>query len=41
MSKPARDPERAANGLLPVAQLLEEPRLARLYTYVLRGGGDY
>jgi Sugar-specific transcriptional regulator TrmB. len=36
MSKAAGDPERAVNGLLSVAQLLEEPRLARLYTYVLR-----
>jgi hypothetical protein len=38
MSKTAGDPERAVNGLLSVAQLLEEPRLARLYTYVLREG---
>ncbi|KDS90769.1 transcriptional regulator TrmB [Halorubrum saccharovorum] len=36
MSKAAGDPERAVNGLLSVAQLLEEPRLARLYTFVLR-----
>jgi hypothetical protein len=36
MSKAAGDPERAINGLMSVAQLLEEPRLARLYTYVLR-----
>lgn len=36
MSKTAGDPERAVNGLLSVAQLLEEPRLARLYTFVLR-----
>jgi hypothetical protein len=38
MSGTAGDPERAVNGLLSVAQLLEEPRLARLYTFVLREG---
>lgn len=38
MSKAAGDPERAVNGLLSVAQLLEEPRLARLYTVVLQEG---
>ncbi|WP_115864984.1 DUF7437 domain-containing protein [Halorussus litoreus] len=38
MSEAAGDPERAVNGLLSVAQLLEEPRLARLYTFVLREG---
>ncbi|TYL37216.1 transcriptional regulator TrmB [Natronococcus pandeyae] len=38
MSKAAGEPERAINGLLSVAQLLEEPRLARLYTFVLREG---
>lgn len=38
MSKAAGDPERAVNGLLSVAQLLEEPRLARLYTFILREG---
>lgn len=38
MSKAVGDPERAVNGLLSVAQLLEEPRLARLYTFVLREG---
>ncbi|MCL9815181.1 helix-turn-helix domain-containing protein [Natranaeroarchaeum aerophilus] len=38
MSKTAGDPERAVNGMLSVAQLLEEPRLARLYTFVLREG---
>lgn len=38
MSRAAGDPERAINGLLSVAQLLEEPRLARLYTFVLREG---
>jgi hypothetical protein len=36
MSKAAGDPERAINGLLSVATLLEEPRLARLYTFVLQ-----
>jgi hypothetical protein len=36
MSKATGDPERAINGLMSVAQLLEEPRLARLYTCVLR-----
>jgi hypothetical protein len=35
MSKAAGDPERAVNGLLSVAQLLDRPRLARLYTFVL------
>lgn len=38
MSKAASDPERAINGLLSIAQLLEEPQLARLYTFVLREG---
>jgi hypothetical protein len=38
MSKAAGDPEQAINGLLSVAQLLEEPRLACLYTFVLREG---
>jgi predicted DNA-binding transcriptional regulator len=38
MSTAAGDPERAVNGLLSVARLLEQPRLARLYTYVLRAG---
>jgi len=38
MSKATEGPERAVNGLLSVAQLLEEPRLARLYTFVLRDG---
>jgi hypothetical protein len=38
MSKTAGGPERAINGLLSVAQLLEEPRLARLYTFVIREG---
>jgi len=38
MSGAADDSERAVNGLLSVARLLEEPRLARLYTFVLREG---
>jgi hypothetical protein len=38
MSKASGDPEHAVNGLISVAQLLEEPRLARLYTFVLRNG---
>lgn len=38
MSTAAGDPERAVNGFLSVATLLDEPRLARLYTYVLRAG---
>jgi len=36
MSKATDGPERAVNGLLSIAQLLEEPRLARLYTFVLQ-----
>lgn len=32
------DPERAIDGIISVAHLLEEPRLARLYTYILRNG---
>lgn len=38
MSRATEGPERAVNGLLSVAQLLEEPRLARLYTFVLQEG---
>ncbi len=38
MSKATGPAEHAINGLLSVAQLLEEPRLARLYTYILREG---
>jgi hypothetical protein len=38
MPKGTEGPERAVNGLLSVAQLLEEPRLARLYTFVLQEG---
>ncbi|QKY22147.1 transcriptional regulator TrmB (plasmid) [Halolamina sp. CBA1230] len=38
MSKAVGDPERAMNGFMSVAQLLEEPRLARLYTFILREG---
>lgn len=37
MSKATDEPERAIDGLMSVAQLLEEPRLARLYTFILRG----
>lgn len=36
MSMAVGDPERAMNGFMSVAQLLEEPRLARLYSFVLR-----
>ncbi|MBX0325894.1 helix-turn-helix domain-containing protein [Halomicroarcula sp. F13] len=38
MSKATDGSERAVNGLLSIAQLLEEPRLARLYTFVLQEG---
>lgn len=38
MSTAAEGPERAIDGLLSIARLLEEPRLARVYTYVLRTG---
>lgn len=38
MSTSIDSPERAINGLLSVAHLLEEPRLARVYTFVLRAG---
>lgn len=38
MSKATEGPERAVNGLLSIAQLLEEPRLARLYTFILQEG---
>lgn len=38
MSEAVGDPERAINGFLSVAQLLEEPRLAQLYTFILRAG---
>ncbi len=38
MSKAAGDPKRAVNGLLSIAQLLEEPRLAHLYLFVLQAG---
>jgi hypothetical protein len=38
MATTAGDPERAVNGLVSVANLLKEPRLARLYTFVLRTG---
>lgn len=38
MSKAAGDPERAVDGFMSVARLLEEPRLARIYAFVLRTG---
>lgn len=38
MPKAVGDPERAINSLLSVARLLEEPRLARLYSFVFREG---
>lgn len=38
MSKATGNPERAVDGLISVAQLLEEPRLARLYAYVFSKG---
>lgn len=38
MAKAEGDPERAMNGFMSVAQLLEEPRLGRLYSFVLRAG---
>ncbi|WP_423746612.1 transcriptional regulator TrmB [Haladaptatus sp. SPP-AMP-3] len=36
MAKAEGNPERVIDGFLSVAQLLSEPRLARLYTYTLR-----
>ena len=36
MSTAKGDPERAVDGFIAVADLLDEPRLARLYTHVLR-----
>jgi hypothetical protein len=38
MSTAKGDPERAVDGFIAVADLLDEPRLARLYTHVLQGG---
>ena len=38
MVKAEGDPERTMNGFVSVARLLEEPRLGRLYTFVLRAG---
>lgn len=38
MSETAGGPEQAVNGIISVAQLIDHPRLARLYTYVLRAG---
>ncbi|EMA43472.1 transcriptional regulator, TrmB [Halococcus morrhuae DSM 1307] len=37
MSTAKTDPERAVDEFIAVADLLDEPRLARLYTHVLRG----
>lgn len=37
MSTAKGDPERAVDGFIAVADLLDEPRFARLYTHVLRG----
>ena len=37
MSTAKGDPERAVDGFIAVADLLDEPRLARLYTHVLQG----
>ena len=37
MSAAKGDPERAVDGFIAVADLLDEPRLARLYTHVLQG----
>ncbi|WP_231189867.1 BlaI/MecI/CopY family transcriptional regulator [Haladaptatus sp. DYF46] len=36
MAKAEGNPEHVIDGFLSVAQLLTEPRLARLYTYILR-----
>lgn len=36
MAKAEGNPEHVIDGFLSVAQLLSEPRLARLYTYILR-----
>ena len=36
MSAAKGDPERAVDGFIAVADLLDEPRLARLYTHVLQ-----
>lgn len=38
MSKAAGGPEHAVDELMSVARLLDDPRLARLYTFVLRNG---
>lgn len=38
MSKAMENPERAVDSLISVAQLLEEPRLARLYAHVFSEG---
>lgn len=38
MSTATEEPERAVNGLLSITRLLEDSRLARLYTFVLQDG---
>jgi len=38
MSKAATGSERAVNQFLSIAQLLDEPRLARLYSFILKEG---
>ena len=38
MARAEGDPERAMDGFVSVARLLEEPRLGSLYTFVLRAG---
>ena len=37
MSTAKGDPERAVDGFIAVADLLDEPRLARIYSYILQG----
>lgn len=38
MATTSGDPERAVDGLVSVARLLDDPRLARVYTHTLRAG---
>ncbi|WP_158294449.1 MULTISPECIES: hypothetical protein [Halorubrum] len=38
MAKTAAEPERVVSGHMTAAQLVEEPRLARLYTSILLEG---
>jgi len=38
MATSTDDPARAVDGLVSVARLLDEPRLARVYTHTLRAG---